>query len=403
MSTSSVPSIVFSDTGPVAPSESAILAGVQADTNAAFGGDLNPALETPQGQLNSSETAVIGDKNNEILFLANQFDPNYASGRWQDALAAIYFIDRNPALPTVVTATCSGLTGTTIPVGAQAKASDGNIYVCTQADQIPAGGSVDLQFACAVNGPIACPANSLNAIYQGIPGWDSINNAADGTVGAYVESRADFEYRRKQSVAINGVNSVQSIYARVFNVADVLDAYVVDNPLGTDQVVGGVTLLKNSVYVAVTGGAVADIAKAIWGKKSLGCNYNGNTTFAVTDTSGYAIPYPTYQVKFQIPTALPIFFAVQIANNPSLPANIVSLVQQAIIGAFNGTDGGQRARIGGTLFASRYYGPVIAVNQFVSILSLKLGTTASPTLDSYTPNIDRQPTISAANIAVALV
>jgi len=403
MSTSSVPSIVFSDTGPVAPSESAILAGVQADTNAAFGGNLNPALETPQGQWNSSETAVIGDKNNEILFLANQMDPNFASGRWQDALGAIYFIDRNPALPTVVTATCTGLTGTTIPVGAQAKASDGNIYVCTQAGQIPAGGSIDLQFACATNGPIACPANSLNAIYQSIPGWDSINNAGDGTVGTYVESRADFEYRRKQSVALNGVNSVQSIYARVFNVANVLDAYVVDNPLGTSDIVGGVTLVKNSLYVAVTGGAVADIAKAIWGKKSLGCNYNGNTTYAVTDTSGYSIPYPTYQVTFQIPTALPIFFAVQIANNASLPANIVSLVQQAIIGAFNGTDGGQRARIGGTLFASRYYGPVIAVNQFVSILSLKLGTTVSPALDSYTPNIDRQPTISAANIAVTLV
>ncbi|MFJ3048522.1 hypothetical protein ACIPEN_22030, partial [Herbaspirillum chlorophenolicum] len=61
-----------------------------------------------------------------------------------------------------------------------------------------------------------------------------------------------------------------------------------------------------------------------------------------------------------------------------------------------------RARIGATLFASRYYGPVIAVNQFVSILSLKLGPTTA-TLDSYTPNIDRQPTISAANITVTLV
>lgn len=402
MSTS-VPAIVFSDTGVVLPPESAILTGVQADTNAAFGGDLNPALETPQGQLNSSGTAIIGDKNDQILFLANQFDPNYASGRWQDGLAAIYFIERNPAVPTAVTATCIGLSGTTIPIGAQAVASDGNIYVCTQAGTIPVGGSINLQFACAKNGPIACPANSLNRIYQSIPGWDSINNSGDGTVGAYVESRADFEYRRKQSVALNAVNSIQSIYARVFNVANVLDAYATENPLGTPVVKGGVTLLQNSIYVAVTGGAVADIAQAIWNKKSLGANYNGNTSYTVTDNSGYSIPYPSYVVTFQIPTALPIYFAVQIANNASLPANIVTLVQNAIIGAFNGTDGGQRARIGATLFASRYYGPVIAVNQFVPILSLKLGTTVSPTLDSYTPNIDKQPTITAANIAVTLV
>lgn len=401
MSTS-VPAIVFSDDGVVLPPESAILTGVQADTNAAFGGDLNPALETPQGQLNSSGTAIIGDKNDEILFIANQLDPNYASGRWQDGLGAIYFTVRNPAVPTAVTATCIGLSGTTISVGAQAVASDGNIYVCTQAGTIPVGGSIDLQFACAKNGPIACPANSLNRIYQSIPGWDSINNAGDGTVGAYVESRADFEYRRKQSVAVNAVNSVQAIYARVFNVANVLDAYVIDNPLGTSATVGGVSLVKNSVYVAVTGGAVADIAKAIWGKKSLGCNYNGNTTYAVVDDSGYQIPYPTYQVTFEIPAALPILFAVSIANNTALPSNIVDLVKQAIVDAFNGADGGQRARIGATLFASRYYGPVISVNQYVSILSLKLGPTTA-TLDSYTPNIDKQPTISVGNITVTLV
>ena len=44
--------------GFVIPSTSAILAGVQEDYNAAFGGDLNSALDTPQGQLISSETAI---------------------------------------------------------------------------------------------------------------------------------------------------------------------------------------------------------------------------------------------------------------------------------------------------------------------------------------------------------
>ena len=48
---SSVPAIVFSATGLVLPDESAILAGVQADMNAAFGGNMNAGLSTPQGQL----------------------------------------------------------------------------------------------------------------------------------------------------------------------------------------------------------------------------------------------------------------------------------------------------------------------------------------------------------------
>lgn len=400
--TTNVPSVQFTDAGLVLPTESAILTGVQADIDAAFGGGVNPALETPQGQLASSTTAIIGDKNDLFALYVNQVDPDFASGRMQDAIGQIYFIDRKPATPTSVIATCTGLVNTPIPVGAQARASDGNLYVCTQAGTIPVGGSIDLAFACAVDGPISCPAGSLNQIYQSIPGWDTINNAADGTVGANVESRADFEFRRKQSVALNAVNSLQSIYANVLNVTDVLDAYVTENTTGSPITVGGQTLVAHSIYVAVVGGAASDIATAIWNKKSLGASYNGNTSFTVTDTSGYDFPYPSYVVTWETPAALPILFAVQIANNPGLPANIIALVQQAIIGAFNGTDGGVRARIGSTIFASRFYGPITALGTNVSILSLLLGPT-TPTLASYTVPINNTPTITAANISVTLV
>lgn len=400
--TTNVPSVQFTDAGLVLPTESAILTGVQADIDAAFGGGINPALETPQGQLASSTTAIIGDKNDLFALYVNQVDPDFASGRMQDAIGQIYFIDRKPATPTSVIATCTGLVNTPIPVGAQARASDGNLYVCTQAGTIPVGGSIDLAFACAVDGPISCPAGSLNQIYQSIPGWDTINNAADGTVGANVESRADFEFRRKQSVALNAVNSLQSIYANVLNVTDVLDAYVTENTTGSPITVGGQTLVAHSIYVAVVGGAASDIATAIWNKKSLGASYNGNTSFTVTDTSGYDFPFPSYVVTWETPTALPILFAVQIANNPGLPANIIALVQQAIIGAFNGTDGGVRARIGSTIFASRFYGPITALGTNVSILSLLLGPT-TPTLASYTVPINNTPTITAANISVTLV
>jgi uncharacterized phage protein gp47/JayE len=400
--TTNVPSVQFTDAGLVLPTESAILAGVQADINAAFGGGVNPALETPQGQLASSTTAIIGDKNNLFALYVNEVDPDFAAGRMQDAIAQIYFLDRNPATPTAVVATCVGLPGVQIPVGAQAKATDGNLYVCTQAGTIPVSGSIDLNFACVADGPIACPAGSLNQIYQSIPGWDTINNAADGTVGSNVESRADFEFRRKQSVALNAVNSLQSIYANVLSVTDVLDAYVTENTTGAPITVGGMTLVGHSIYVAAVGGAAADIALAIWNKKSLGASYNGNTSFTVTDTVGYDFPYPSYVVTWETPIALPIMFAVQIANNPSLPSNIIALVQAAIIASFNGTDGGTRARIGSTIFASRYYGNIVALGPTVSILSLLLGPT-TPTLASYTVPINNAPTIDASDITVTLV
>jgi len=406
---SSVPPINWAPSGPAVPDESAILDGIFADTNAAFGGNMNvtnadgsPNVKTPQGQLASSVTAIIGAKNDDILEVVNGVDPDLSDGRFQDAIGRIYFIDRNPAEPTSVTATCSGLVNTPIPVGAKAQSStDGNIYLCTQAGVIPASGSIDLTFACAVTGPIACPAGSLK-IYQQIPGCDSISNAADGVLGSDVETRADFENRRRQSVALNSQGSVPSVRGAVLSVANVLDAYVVDNPLGTPAVVGGVTLLANSLYVCVAGGAVQDVANAIWSKKGPGCNYSGSTAVTVFDTDGYTAPFPQYTVKLDIATGLPILYAVQIANVPGLPSNITQLVQNAITAAFTGADGGQRARIGRTIYASRYYPGIENINPNVELISVQIGTTTA-NQNSVGVNINQIPTLSANNIVVTLV
>lgn len=402
--TTSVPPIVFTATGPVLPEETAILAGIQADQNASFGGRLNPGLSTPQGQLAQTQAAIVADKNSQVAFLCNQFDPQTSSGKWQDGLGRIYFMERLPAVPTAVTATVSGLTGVVIPVGAQAVASDGTVYNCTASVTIPAGGSISTTFAAQTAGPIPCPANTLNKIYRTIPGWDSINNPTDGVIGNDVESASEFEYRRQQTVAVNAQNSIQAIKAAVFNVPGVLDAYVTENPTASSVTIGSVTLIAHSLWVCVAGGSAADIAQAIWSKKAPGCDYNGSTSLLIYDTS-YNVPQPQYTVKWQTAASTPVKFAVSVANTPYLPANAIALIKQAIVDAFNGNDGGPVARIGNAIYASRFYGPVLAVataGSVISILSLKLGISTA-TLDSVTMGIDQKPTISASDITVTLV
>ncbi|MGB3434888.1 baseplate J/gp47 family protein [Achromobacter sp.] len=399
---SKVPRVQFTPEGLVLPNESAILAGVQSDMDAAFGGGLNPALETPQGQLASSTTAVIGAKNNEFARYVNQVDPAFAEGRMQDAIGRIYFLDRKPGTPTAVIATCTGLMGVTIPVGARAQAVDGNLYLCTQAGTIPASGRIDLPFACSVDGPVDCAPGALNQIYQAIPGWDSVANADAATVGSHVESRAAFEERRRQSVALNARGSIPAIYANVANVEGVIDAYVTENDLAVPKTVDGVVLRPHSIWVAVTGGEAADIADAIWRKKSNGSDYNGNTSYTMEDKEGYAYPYPSYVVTWETPAALPVRFAVQLADNPALPSDIVALTKQAIADAFNGGDGGQRARIGSTIYASRFYAPISVLSPVVSILSLLLGS-ATPSAASLVVPINRRPTVTAEDISVTLI
>ncbi|NPT59115.1 baseplate J/gp47 family protein [Paraburkholderia elongata] len=462
-----VPSVTFGATGLVLPAESAILTGVTADINAAFGGGLNPGLNTPQGQLASSLAAIIGDCNDLFAQYVNAVDPRYSTGIMQDALAQLYFLARNPALPTTLQVTCIGLVGVVIPIGALINDTNGNIYACTQAGTIPAGGSITLAFANQVTGPIAVPSSV--SIYKSIPGWDTATFVS-GVVGQNVETPSAFEFRRQQSVAINATGSLPSIYANVFAVPGVLDVYVAENTSGVTSgavftgsiatttltvtamtsgtiavgqmvtgagvavgtvitalgtgtggagtytvgisqtvssttltaAIGGLPLAQNSIYVAAVGGSASAIATAIWQRKSVGANYNGNTPQTVTDTSGYNIPYPSYQVTFEVPPALPILFSVTLANNSSLPSNIVSLVQAAILNAFIGGDGGSRARIGSTIFASRYYAPIATISPFVEILSVFIGTTAA-TLNALTVPINNVPTAAAGNISVALV
>ncbi len=475
MSTSNVPSISWESAGIVIPQESAVLAGVQSDINSAFGGGLNQALSTPQGQLASSESAIIAEKNSEIAYITNQVDPQYASGRFQDAIGRIYFMTREGATSTVVVCTLTGVPSTVIPAGTYAQDTSGNTYACVNSVTIESGGTVSAEFANIETGPVACAAGTLTKVYQTLPGWDAITNPAPGTLGTVVESRTDFEYRRQNSVALNAAGSLPSIYANVFAQSNVTDVYAVQNDnspssfvgsiLGTTLTVSsmisgrlvtgsvvsgtgiasetfieaqltgsptggagtytvnnsqsisseamaspaiaiGVTnyiLNANTIYVAVVGGTAANIAQAIYEKKDCGCDTAGNTSAIVTDQSGYNYPYPSYTINYNVPTDIPIYFAVELTNSSTLPSDVVSLVQAAIIARFNGTDGTTRERIGSEIFASRYYGAVSSVATNVSIVSILIGETSSPASTTLEMGIDQHPVISAANIAVTLV
>lgn len=385
MSGTSVPTISFTANGFVVPLESAVFAGVQADTNAAFGGNLNPAPNTPQGQLETSITAIIGNSNDQQVALYNGVDPAYASGTLQDAIGRIYFLERLPSQPTVLQILCSGLPNVIIPANALISDAQGNLYFNAAQGTIGLAGTVTLEFNAVVNGPTPIPAADDVSIYQSVPNWSGVS-CSSGTVGNLEETRAAFELRRQQSVAANGLGCLPNVLGNILGggifgmgVPGVIDAYVTDNSTGSPATVGGVLLGANSLYVCVAGGASAAVALAIWQKKNPGCAYTGNTTVTVEDSnSGYTPPFPSYSVTYQIPLAAPIAMNVVLANNPGIPSNAQSLIAAAIQNGFSGQDGGTKARIGSILYASRYYGDVASCGSWVNIIDIQIGTDAIP-------------------------
>lgn len=405
-----VPQITWVNGAPVLPQESDILAGRFADINNAFGNVLGNGSDTPQGQIAASDTAIIGDKNNQIAFIANQINPTYASGQWQDAIGAIYFIQRIQAAGTVVSCTLIGAVGTIIPFGAQVQDTSGYIYQCISAVQIPASGTITAQFQNLTVGAIPANPNTVTKIFSAISGWDTVNNPAAGSIGRDVESRAAFEQRRINSVANNSVNQNSSILSNILAISGVLDAYVVDNATNATMNVGSTNypLAAHATLVSVAGGASADIANAIWKKKGAGSPYPasggaGIQTYTIYDT-GYSAPYPGYTITWLQPTSTPVYFKVTIKNFPTLPSNITQLVQNAIIAAFSGSDGGVKASINQTTFSSRYYAGISAINPNVEILSLFMGlvSTAAASSVSQTFGIDQLPVTDASKILVVL-
>lgn len=400
-----VPSVTLSDTGVAVPDEIDILNGRLTDLDTAMGGGMSKSLTTPQGQIAMSDTAIIGDKNDNLAWLVNQINPDYASGRMQDAIGQIYFIDRIAAVGTTVTATCTGLVGTLIPAGSIAEDSSGYLYYSLSDAVIPSSGSVNVVFQNQAAGPVPCPIGALNTIYRAIQGWSGITNSTAGVLGNDVESRANFEWRRKQSVAGNSNNQLGSIYANVLAVPGVTDAYVTQNNTGATVQKGhtSVSLLPHSLYVCAYGGTAASIARAIWQKLPPGPSMNGNTTYTVVDDENYVQPYPEYEIKWQTPSAVSVYFKVELANNNALPGNIATLVQNAIIRSFNGEDGGTRARIGSTIYAGRYYAGVQAIDsENADIFSITISRDGTTYQTSASFGIDEVPTLDASNILVTL-
>lgn len=400
-----IPSVTITETGISVPPTQDILSGALQDINAAFGGNLNvSSVSTPQYVLSAERAQAIALAYASLAFTLSQFDPDTAIGRFQDALARIYFITRKSGTPTIVSATCTGIPGNTLPARSLARDTSGNVYESLSDASFGSNGQATVQFANQVSGAIPCAAGSLVYIQVAVPGWDAITNEIPGVTGTDVEGRDAFELRRQESVALNSIGTVPAIRAAVLGIDDVTDCFVYDNP-SDETIQYGATnyeLAPHSVYVGVVGGDDDTIAQTIWTKKDIGCGMNGNTNVTVYDDSALVAPYPEYKITFNRPTPTEIFFAVTIQQNTQLPSDVISSIQNAIIAAFSGqVDGFARPRIGGAIYASAYYGIVSAVSSQINIISIQIGTSEA-NLNAVTMGIDQVPVIQQSGIQVTI-
>lgn len=401
-----VPDVTITENGLLVPDVSDILAGRLTDMTTALGGGASQSLSSPQGQIAQSDTEIIAQTDDKLLCLFNQINPDYSTGRFQDGIGRIYFMDRISAQGTVVTGQCIGKVNTVIPAGSSAIDTNGYIYQSINEAVIPASGTIDVQFVNTTTGPISCAAGALNQIYRAVSGWDSITNASPGVVGIDVESRIAFETRRKQSVARNSRNQDASTLSKLLETSGVLDAYVWSNRTAATVNKGTTNfpVVAHSIFICVYGGTDEDVAESIFNTYNPGANMNGSTHFTVYDNVNYLAPYPEYDMQWQKATPMRVYFKVELDNSLNPPSDITSLVQSMVVNVFNGGyEGIGKARIGSTINAGKYYAPVISISpDTVGILSLEVSLDGSTYGPAVTMGIDRVPTIQESDITVIL-
>ena len=386
--------LTFTESGVVAPSAAEIKTDFQDLFKQIFGVEVSLDDSSMIGQLITALTKIVYDKNNQLLFIINQFNPENSSGMWQDALAKLYFLDRKAATASTVICECIGAQGTVLEGKssanpAKAKNSNGDIFVCVDGGTIPASGTISLAFESEKTGEISVPANSVNSIYTQVVGWDSVNNPSSGVVGTEVENQFNFEERRKKSLALNSVGNLESVYAAVFDVEGVTDCLVEENDEDSPITVGGVTIKAHSIYVCVNGGDSDDIAKAIKLKKSGGCATTGNIEVYIDNA---IIP-----IRFDRATDVDVYVNVSVVD--SITPSVEAQIKQIILDNFNGTDEtGKRATIGETIYASRFYAPL--TNAGINLSNILVGLSSPASSLSVSFNYNEMPVLSAENITV---
>ena len=397
--------LIFSNTGIQAEETSVIRERIRNEWKNAFATDpslppldVNP--ETPAGQLIDGETALASEKDNELVFLANQFNPKNAVGAYQDALAAIYFIRRKIAQPTYVTCQATGAYGTVIPYGAIVQDTNGYTFMNTSLATINASGQATLLVRCTELGAVEVASGTVTKIITTVPGWDSVTNAASGVTGRDEESQASMESRRVQSVGKNAHGSVASLFGTIADINDVTALLILENTSNVDKTEKGVTLGGHSVYISVYGGADNDIARAIYEKLDGGCGTNGNTLVTYNPASDNADDQPDALYQYYIERPTPISTGIVVTVSDAQTTTLTNAIKTAVVENFNGNSGYRRVKMGDTLYASRFYADVIKAGVTkLETIQIAYPSTDTPA-DYVTVDADEIPTISADDVTV---
>lgn len=269
-----------------------------------FSPGIDLSVESPDGQLTNIMAFEFAEAWAQLDLVHNSYNPNVAVGAGLRNLGLITGLPYGAATRSQATIDLVGTAGTIVPVGSIVTDADDNEFTTQLAATIPAS----VQVVATISGPIPVTLGTLTTIKTPVSGWASIDQPADGRMGASPQTETAYRNLRNRTVLRNFVSVESTIEARLFETLGIQQAVVLNNDSPSVALADGTP--PQTIHVTVgelSGVSDTDIAQVILATKGLGCPTFGSTTVSVDDAQGNP-----HSVSFSKATAENVFMDIEI-------------------------------------------------------------------------------------------
>ena len=329
-----------------------------------FGDDVYLEPDSMLYQLISLVAKCWDDMNSVVLDTYNARNPYYASGVSLDSLMLLSGLRRKGATHSTVTLTMVGSPDITIPAGCQAIDDAGYVWEIEDEVTFDSNGLATAEATCTTAGAITAGVGTITGINTVVPDWFEVTNEAEAVPGDNVETDAEARLRRSLSLSLPAVAVQDGIRAALLALEGVKSVNLVVND-GSSTSASGIP--AHSFCAVVDGGNSAEIAEAIFLKKSPGVGTYGNTTVSHIDAYG-----ESNTIKYSVPTNAGISVELHLHVFADTDESVMSDVIPQAVAAYISSLG-----IGENLIVSQLYNVVYSANPNSTTTYSVTGVTAS--------------------------
>lgn len=322
-------------TGTIIPDTGDIEGEVAQEYKDAFGQDLITTPDTPQGVLIVGEVTARKSVADNNAALANQINPNLAGGVYLDAICALTGLQRQAGAPTLVPVNLTGIPNTVIPTTVTINFTTDDLFSPLTQITLDTNGEGTVILASLVNGPITVLNGATGQIVSGVLGLETVTASALSAPGTVLQSDISLRQERRETIGVQGTSQAAAITGAVYAVPNVQSLSYRENVKPFPQVIDGIPMTANSIFVCVNGGTDTAVATATASKKGGGCDYSAAVGVAVNITLVDPSSGQSYIVTFARPNLIQILAQVTVSIG-TFTGDPVTAVKNAIVQYANG-------------------------------------------------------------------